>query len=70
MPSITKISEPFETLLELLLVVVFDADLKADISYTLVSFDEVVLLELRCMVDLMTADDVFYKLEMYDLIFS
>ena len=47
MPSIPNISEPFELLLALLSVVIFYADLKDDISDKLVSFDEVILLDLR-----------------------
>ena len=68
-PSIPKTSEPFELLLELLSVVVFDSELKDDISYMLVSFDEVILLELWCMVDFMTECDLFCKLEIEALIF-
>ena len=48
----------------------FDAELKDDISDILVSFDEVILFKLRCMVDLMTAYDLSYKLEMEAFIFS
>ena len=70
MPSITKISEPFELLLELLSVVIFDSDLKYDISDMLVSFDEVILLELWYMVDLITEDDLVCKLKMEALIFQ
>ena len=46
MPSIPKISEPFEKLLEVLSDDKFDAEEKADITYELVSFDEVILLEI------------------------
>ena len=46
MPSIPKKCEPFEKLIELLSVVIFDAELKPDISDKLVSFDEVILLKL------------------------
>ena len=70
MPSIPKRSEPFQTLLELISVVIFDAELNPDISYELVSFYEVILLELRCMVDLMAEDDLFCKLENDAFIFS
>ena len=35
-----------------------------------VSFDEVILLVLRCMVYSIAEDDLFYKLEMDALIFS
>ena len=66
----TKISEPFETLLELLSVVIFHAEIKADISDRLVSFYKVMLLKIWCMVDLMTAYYLFYKLKMDALIFS
>ena len=51
MLPIPKISETFEILLELLLVVIFDAELKAKISDMLVSFDEVILLGLQFIVD-------------------
>ena len=46
MPSIPKISEPFERLLELLSDDIFDAEEKPKITDELVSFDEVILLEL------------------------
>ena len=68
--SIPKTSEPFEKLLELLSDVIFDAEVKPDITDELVSFDEVILLELRWMVDLMVADDLFCRLVMDALIFS
>ena len=70
LPSIPKTSGPFEKLLELLSVVIFDSEVKPEISDELVSSDEVILLELRWMVDLMAADDLFYRLVMDDLIFS
>ena len=70
MLSIPKISEPFEAFLELLSDVIFDAELKVNISDMLVLLDEVILLELQCMVDSMSEDDLFYKIEMYALIFS
>ena len=70
MPSIPKTSEPFEKLLELLSVVIFDAEVKPEISDELVSFDEVILLELRWMVDSMAADELFCRLVMDALIFS
>ena len=70
MTSIQKISEPFETFLELLSVVIFDAELRPDISDILVSFKEVILLELRYIVDSMEEDDLFCKLEIDASIFS
>ena len=70
MTSIPKIIEPFETFLELLSVVIFDAELKVEISDIFVLFDEVILLVLRCMVYSIAEDDLFYKLEMDALIFS
>ena len=70
MPSIPKISEPFEKLLELVPAVIFDTDLKPGISDELVSFDEVILLEILWMVDLMAEDDLFCRLAMDALIFS
>ena len=70
LPSTPKISEPFELFISLLSFVICDAELKHEISYMLVLFDVVILLELRCMVDPMTADDWFYKLEIEYLIFS
>ena len=70
MPSIPKISEPFEKLLELLSDDILDAEEKLDITDELVSFDEVILLELRWMVDLMAADDLLCRLVMDALIFS
>ena len=69
MSSISKTSEPLEKLLELLSVVIFDADVKPEISYELVSFDEVILLELLWMLDSMAADDLFCRLVMDALIF-
>ena len=70
MPSIPKISETFEELLELLSDDIFDAEDKPDITYELVTLDEVILLELRWMVDSMEADDSFCRLVMDALIFS
>ena len=64
MPPIPKINEPFELLIVLISVDIFDADLMDYISDTLVLFDEVKLLELGFMVDSMTAYDLFCKLEM------
>ena len=64
MPPIPKINEPFELLIVLISVDIFDADLMDYISDTLVLFDEVILLELQCMVDSITAYDLFCKLEM------
>ena len=49
--SIPKISEQFVTLIELLSVLVFDTDLKSNILDLLVSFDEVILLDLWFIVD-------------------
>ena len=49
--SIPKISVPFETLLEVLSNYKFDAEEKPEITDELVSFDEVILLEPRWMVD-------------------
>ena len=69
-PSIPKMGERFEKLLGLLSVDIFDAEFKPEISDELVSFDEVIILELRCMVDLLAADDLFCKLAIVDLIFS
>ena len=70
MPSIPKISEPFRTFIELLLVLIFYAELKVEVSYMLVLFDELILLKLWCMVDSMVADDLFCKLEMDAFILS
>ena len=70
LPSIPKTSEPFDKLLELLSDVIFDAEVKPEISDELVSFDEVILLELWRMVDLVALDDLFYRLVMDTLIFS
>ena len=41
---ISKTSEPFEKLLDLLSVFIFDTKVKPKISYQLVSFDELILL--------------------------
>ena len=70
LPSILKISEPYEKLLEVRLDYKFDAEEKPEITYKFVSFDEVILLKLRWMVDLMAADDLFCRLVMGALIFS
>ena len=70
MPSITKTSEPFEKSLEILSVVMFDAEVKPEISDELVSFDEVIILELQCMVYLMASDDLSCRLVMDAFIFS
>ena len=69
MPSIPKTNEPFENFLELLSVVIFDAEVKHEISYELVSFDEVILLELLRMVGLMAEEDLLCRLVMDALIF-
>ena len=68
--SIPKTSEPFEKLLELLSDVIFDAELKPISSDDLVSFYEVIVLEILWMVDLMASDDLFCRIVMYALIFS
>ena len=67
---IPKIREPFEKLLELLSDDIFDAEENPEITDELLSFDEVILLELRLMVNLMAADDLFCRLVMDALIFS
>ena len=51
-------------ILELLSVVIFDAEVKPEISDKLVSLDKVILLELQCMVDSMEADELFCILAM------
>ena len=61
---IPKTSEPFGKLLELISVVIFDAELNPEISDELVSFYEVILLELLWMMDLMAADDLFCRFVM------
>ena len=70
LPSIPKTSEPFEKLLELISDDMFDAEEKPEITDELFSFDEVIVLELRCMVDSMEADDLFCRIVMDALIFS
>ena len=69
-PSIPKIREPFEKLLELLSDYISEAEEKPEITDELVSFDEVILLELRWVVGSMVADDLFCRLVMDALIFS
>ena len=69
LPSIPKTSEPFEKLLELFSDVIFDAEVKPEVTDELVSFDEVIMLELTCMVALMSADDLFCRLVIDALIF-
>ena len=68
--SIPKTSEPFEKLLELLVGVIFDAEVKPEISDELVPFDELILLELRWMVDSMSAGELSCILLINALIFS
>ena len=63
-------SEPFEKLLGVLSDDKFDAEEMPEITDELVSFDEVIILELRWMVDLMAADELLYRLVMDILIFS
>ena len=65
-----KTSEPFEKLLELLSYDIFDAEDKPDIKDELVSFNEVINLELQWMVDLMAEDELLCRLVMDALIFS
>ena len=48
----------------------FDEEVKPEISDELVSFDEVIILELQCMVYLMASDDLLCRLVMDALIFS
>ena len=67
---IPKIREPFEKLLELLSDDIFDAEENPEITDELLSFDEVILLELGRMVDLIVADDLFCRLVLDALIFS
>ena len=57
-------------MLELLSDDIFDAEEKPEITDKLVSFDEVILLELRWMVYSMAVDDLFCRLVMDALIFS
>ena len=57
-------------ILELLSDDIFDAEEKPVITDELVSFYEVILLELRLMVDSVAADDLFCRLVMDALIFS
>ena len=59
MPSIPKTSEPFEKRFGLLSDVIFDEEVKPENSDELVSFDEVILLELRWIVDSIAADELF-----------
>ena len=66
-PSILKLSEPFDTFLELLPVVIYDAEMKDDILYTSLWFDAVNFLELGSMVDSIVEYDLLFKLEMYAL---
>ena len=68
--SIPKTSEPFEKLLEVFSDDKFYAEEKPDNTDELVSFDEVILLELWWMVYLMASDDLFCKLVMDALILS
>ena len=70
MPYIPKISEPFEKLLEILSDDKLDAEEKPEITDELVSFDEVILLELLWMVDSMVADELLCRLVMNALTFS
>ena len=70
LPSIPKTSEQFKKLLELLSVFIFYAELKPDISNELMLFDKVILWELQCMVDLMSAYDLLSKVEIDAFIFS
>ena len=65
MPSIPKTSEPFENFIELLSDFIFDTEVMPEITDELVSFDEVILLELQCMVYSMVADNLFYRLVIY-----
>ena len=60
MPSIPKISEPFEKLLELLSHDIFDAEEKPDITDGLMLIYEVILFEILSMVDLMETDNLFF----------
>ena len=57
-------------LLELLSYDIFDAEDKPEVTDKLVSFDEVIILEIRRIMYLMAADDLFCRLVMDALIFS
>ena len=70
LPSIPKISEPFEKLLELLSDDIFDAEEKPDITDELVSFHEVIILELWWIVYSIAAHDLFCRIVMDALVFS
>ena len=70
LPLIPKLNESFEIILELLSDDIFYAEENPDIEDELVSFDEVILLELIWMVDFMAADDLLCRLVMDALIFS
>ena len=70
LPSIPKISEPFEKLLELISDDIFDAEEKPEVKDELVPFDEVIILELRWVVDSKEADDLLFILVMDAQIFS
>ena len=63
LPSIQRISEPFELLIVLLSVVKFNAVLKDDMPDMFILFDEAILLELWYIVDSMTSDELFFKTE-------
>ena len=64
-----KTSEPFEKLLELLSNDIFDAEEKPDIIDELVSFNEVINLELQWIVDSMAEDELLCRLVMDAFIF-
>ena len=70
LPSIPKTREQFETFLVLLSDDIFDAVEKTEIKDEIVSLYEVILLEIKWMVDLMAVDDLFCIFVMDALIFS
>ena len=70
MPSIPKTSGPFKKVIELLSYDIFDAEDKPEITDELLSFYEVILLELLWMVYLMASYDLLCRLVMDALIFS
>ena len=65
-----KLVNHLKRLLELLSYDIFDVEKKPEVTDKLVSFDELTLLEIRRIVNLMAADDLFCRLVMYALIFS
>ena len=66
----SKIGKTFDLIVELLTSILLEHFLKDDIFDILGRFDEEIILKLLCILDSITADDLFCKHDMEELIFN